>query len=141
MSIVLHRLQSACFGEAWVRLASVYRSCSSSIHLQVCKFPRKGKCCLQKRYRCMTGAFFWTLLTAIFICEWHAKPALSQICNISVHTVICHMSSASQGLLMCRSSPRKSEVALLRSLLSNGQEIWQLPGELSWDEISRVLLR
>ncbi len=42
---------------------------------------------------------------------------------------------------MCRSSPRKNEVALLRSLLSNGQEIWQLPGELSWDEISRVLLR
>ncbi len=42
---------------------------------------------------------------------------------------------------MCRSSPHKNEVALFRSHLSNGQEVWQLPGDLTWEDVSRVLLR
>ena len=34
-----------------------------------------------------------------------------------------------------------SKLSEQQSLLSGGQEVWQLPGGLSWSDISRVVLR
>lgn len=42
---------------------------------------------------------------------------------------------------MCRSQHRHNEVALQQKLLSSGQEVWQLPRDLTWKDVSRVLLR
>ena len=56
-------------------------------------------------------------------------------------TAASHNSSTVQSLLICRSRHREDEVALQQGLLGSGQTVWHLPGDLTWDNVSRVLLR
>ena len=46
-----------------------------------------------------------------------------------------------EATLLCRRQHVLSKLSEQQSLLSGGQEVWQLPGGLSWNDTSRVVLR
>ena len=47
----------------------------------------------------------------------------------------------SEATLLCRHQHVLSELSQQQSSLSGGQEVWQLPGGLTWSETKRVVLR